>query len=143
MSIETRNAELVGRLYEELFTDWKLDVIERYFADDFHSTQMPAGTPRGPAGVRQFYGWLRSAFPDLTYGVDDLIAQGDKVVVRWHWNATHEGPFRGIAPTGTHVAISGIAIYRVQDGKLAQRWVEADLLGLFRTLGAELVPPRP
>ena len=140
MSPETRNAELVRQLYRDLFTDWKLDSIERFFSDDFHSTEMPPGTPNGPVGVRQFYGWLRAAFPDLRYIVDDLIVQGDKVVVRWHWSATHRGPFRGIAPTGKHVGIGGIAIYRVVGDKLVQRWVEADLLGLFRTLGADVAP---
>ena len=66
---------------------------------------------------------VRSAFPDTHYEVDDLIAGGDKVVVRWRLLGTHQGDFRGTAPTGRPIELKGIAIYRVEGGKLMERWV--------------------
>jgi hypothetical protein len=66
--------------------------------------------------------------------VDDLIAEGDKVVVRWRLLGTHKGDFRGIAPTGRAIALKGIAIYRVKDGKLMERWVVSDLHGLLEEI---------
>ena len=66
--------------------------------------------------------------------VDDLIAEGDKVVVRWRLLGTHKGDFLGIAPTGRAIALKGIAIYRVKDGKLMERWVVSDLHGLLEEI---------
>ena len=74
---------------------------------------------------------LRSAVPDARYEVDDLIAEGDRVVVRWRLLGTHEGEFRGIAPTGRAIELKGIAIYRVDDGMLMERWVVSDLYGML------------
>ena len=85
---------------------------------------MSAGTPPGPEGFRQFYARLRSAFPDLRYTVDDLIAEGDKVVVRWTWSCTHTSVFRGIAPTGKQATVTGMAIYCLAGGKIVERWVD-------------------
>jgi predicted ester cyclase len=72
--------------------------------------------------------------------VDDLIAERDRVVVRWRLLGIHIGAFRGIAPTGRPITLRGIAIYRVQDGKLMERWVVSDLYGALRESGA-LSPP--
>ena len=140
-SLEESNAAFVRQLYSELFHDWNLESIDKSFAPEFRSSEMPPGAPSGPTGVRQFYGVIRAAFPDLTYTVEDLIAQGDKVVVRWCWNATHQGTFRGIPPTGKKITLTGIAIYKIAAGKAVQRWVEGDVLTLLRALGAEIVVP--
>ena len=64
----------------------------------------------------------------------DLIAEGDRVVVRWRLLGTHKGDFRGIAPTGRAIALKGIAIYRVEGGKLMERWVVSDLHGLLEEI---------
>lgn len=101
---------------------------------------MPPGTPRGPIGFKQFYGRIRLAFPDLRYVVHDLIAEGDKVVVRWAWTCTHKGAFMGVAPTDKQATVTGIAIYRVVQGKCVERWVELRLLGLLQQLGAGIAP---
>jgi hypothetical protein len=64
----------------------------------------------------------------LQYTVENLIAEGDKVVVRWRWNATHKGEFLGIPATGKEAPMTGIAIYRVTRGRIVERWVEVGLL---------------
>jgi len=136
------NAALIRRLYKELFWEWDLTSIDKWFSPDFRSSEMPPGIPSGPEGVRQFYAAIRSSFPDLKYSVEDVIAQGDKVVVRWRWMATHAGKFRGLAPTGREASLTGIAIYKVEDRKVVQRWVEGNVLGLLLGLGAEVRGPQ-
>jgi predicted ester cyclase len=81
---------------------------------------------------------------DAHYEVDDLIAEGDRVVVRWRLLGTHEGDYRGIPPTGRAITLRGIAVYRVQDGKLMERWVVTDLYGLLEEIGGagHQDPPR-
>ncbi len=139
MSVDENKAP-IRRLYDEVFARWNLSVIDELIGHEFIGHEMPTETPRGPVGFKQFYGRLRSAFPDLRYAVDDVIAEGDKVVVRWTWKCTHKGEFMGIAPTGRQATVTGMAIYRFAEGKCVERWVELGLLNLLRELGA--VPAR-
>ena len=142
MSVE-ENKALIRRLYDEVFVKWNLGVVDELVGPEFVGHEMVAArpeTPRGPIGFKQFYGWLRSAFPDLRYAVDDVIAEGDRVVVRWTWKCTHKGDFMGIAATGRQATVTGMAIYRIAGGKCVERWVELGLLGLLQQLGAIPAP---
>ena len=142
MSAE-QNKALILRLYAEVFSRWNLGVVDEIIAPEFVGHEMLLVLPRtppGPVGFKQFYGWLRSAFPDLRYVVDDVIAEGDRVVVRWTWRCTHKGEFMGIAPTGKQATVTGMAIYRVAGGKCVERWVELSLVGLLQQLGAVPTP---
>ena len=71
--------------------------------------------------------------------IEDLIAEGDKVAVRQTWRGTHTGNFQGIPPTGKPVTFTSLEVYRVTGGKLAEEWVELDMLGLLQQLG--VIPP--
>jgi len=82
---------------------------------------------------------LCDAFPDLEWTVEDMIAEGDKVVTRIMHRATHQGEFMGIKATGKQVTYGSIAIYRVKDGKIVEEWISTDYLGLMQQLG--LIPP--
>lgn len=93
------------------------------------------GGTLGPQGFRDFYSAIRSALPDARYEVDDLIAEDDKVVVRWRLLGTHKGAFGGIAPTGKAITLRGIAIYRLEADKLMERWVVTDLHALLEEIG--------
>ena len=135
MSAE-ENKVLIHRLYAEVFAKWNLDAVDELIGPEFIAHEMPPGTPPGPVGFKQFYGWLRSAFPDLRYAVDDVIAEEDKVVVRWTWKCTHKGDFMGIAATERQATVTGMAIYRLAGGKCVERWVELGLLSLLQQRGA-------
>ena len=78
---------------------------------------------------------LWRAFPDHHETVDDMVAEGDKVVTRVRWTGTHQGEFQGIAPTGKQVTLKAITIYRIVGGKIVEVWEEADILGLMQQLG--------
>ena len=136
------NKEIVRRFYGDVFGRWNLALVDTVIAPTFIGHDMPSGTPPGPDGFRAFYARLRTSFPDLRYTVEDMVAEGDRVVVRWRWDATHSGPFLGIPATGKPAPTTGIAIYRLQAGQIVERWVSLDLLGLTRRLGATLVPPK-
>jgi predicted ester cyclase len=130
------NKELLRRFYKEVYVDWDMSLVDAVVSPRFTSHDWPDGGPTGPRAFRQYYAAIRAAVPDARYEVDDLIAEGDRVVVRWRLLGTHEGSFQGIAPTGRPIELKGIAIYRVDGGKLMERWVVSDLHGLLEGIGA-------
>lgn len=79
---------------------------------------------------------FQEAFPDRTFSIDDLISEGDRVSARLTFEGTHEGRFAGIEPTGNRVSGSSMAFYRIEDGKIAERWYETDNWELFKQLDA-------
>lgn len=85
-------------------------------------------------GMKEAKGW-RSAFPDLTVNVDLMVAEGDMVAVRWTARGTNTGTGNGIPATGRKVQVSGTAIFRFVDGKIAEEWTAANTIGLMRQLG--------
>jgi predicted ester cyclase len=78
---------------------------------------------------------LFAAFPDIQYTLEDLLAEGDRVVARFTARGTQTGVFQGIPATGSTAAVSSIAIYRLAGGKVAEQWLEYDQLGLLQQLG--------
>lgn len=136
-----QNKRLVRRLYDELFFKWHFEVVDELIGPDFIGHEMPTGTPRGPEGIRQFYGGIRAGLPDVQLTVEDMIGEKDRVVVRWRARATHQGVFLGVPATGKPVSFTGIAIYRVSKGKIVERWVEVNLLGVSEQIRATAAPP--
>lgn len=136
-----QNKRLVRRFYEEFLFKRNVAVVDELFSNDFVGHGMPPGTPRGPEGIRQFYGGVRAGLPDIQITVEDVIGEGDKAVVRWRARATHQGPFLGVPATNKAVSFTGIAIYRLSKGKIVERWVEVDLLGASEQLRAPSAPP--
>ena len=94
-------------------------------------------------GFLQFLGALRSAFPDPAVTVDDVLADGDEVAVRWTYGGTQQGPFLGIPPTGKAVVGSGIGLFRIAMGRIVEDFVQEDTFGLLQQLGAIPAPGRP
>jgi predicted ester cyclase len=89
------------------------------------------------AGIQQSL----AGFPDTRFTVHDLLADGDKVIIRRSWTGTHTGVYRGIPPTGRQVTVTGTTIYRLEDGKIAEQWVESDELGLMLAIGGVVAAP--
>ncbi|HJQ52701.1 MAG TPA: ester cyclase [Gemmatimonadaceae bacterium] len=123
------NKELVRRFYKEVYGDWNMALVDTVVSQAFVSHDWPEDGPTGPRAFRDYYAGIRSAVPDARYVVDDVVAEGDRVVVRWRLLGTHKGAFNGIAPTGAPITLKGIAIYRLEGGKLMERWVVSDLYG--------------
>jgi steroid delta-isomerase-like uncharacterized protein len=86
---------------------------------------------------------LRTAFPDQRWVPEDLVAEGDRAVLVWTLRGTHRGELSGVAPTGKAVTVTGISVYRIAEGKLAEIWVQSDTLGLLQQIGAIPTPGQP
>ena len=130
------NKALLRRFYKEVYVDWNMALVDAVVSPHFTSHDWPDNGATGPRAFRQYYAAIRAAVPNARYEVDDLIAEGDRVVVRWTMRGTHEGSFGGIAPSGRTIALKGIAIYRVEEGTLMERWVVSDLHGLLEDIRA-------
>lgn len=130
----SKNKELLKRFYKEVYVNWDLKVADEMLSPEFVSHDWPENGHKGPQAFRDYYAVLRKAVPDATYEVKDLIADGDRVVVRWEMHGTHRGNFPGIdiVPSGQPITLKGVAIYRVANGKLMERWVVSDLYGLLK-----------
>ena len=130
------NKALVRRAYEELVNRGNLAHIEELVHEDYVDHTHAPGWPTDREGLRQQVAYFRSAFPDLHVTLEELIAEGDTVAVRQTMRGTHRGEFFGIPPTGRQVAVTGISLYRVANGKIVEEWWQEDLLGLMQQLGA-------
>ena len=132
-----RNKALVRGYMNEVLNKDNLAAFDSYFSPDvvFNNTK---GLKQQLASNQT----LRSAFPDLRLVIEDQIAEGDKVVTRVTFHGTHQGEFRGNAPTGKQVRYSGIAIDRIVEGKVVEMWHIADSQSLMRQVGASAPAPK-
>jgi steroid delta-isomerase-like uncharacterized protein len=136
MSTEANKA-IVIQLYEEIFNKGDLDLADKLIAPNAvnHDPAAPPGMPDGAPGVKAVVTMLRKAFPDDHHTIEDLVAEGDKVVVRLTRTGTHQGTFLGLPPTGKHITQTSMHIFRFADGKLVEAWANRDDLGLMQQLG--------
>src|SRR5919206_4781977 len=138
------NKELVQTFIQELFTKGDLDAVDRYLAPDFvnHDPPFP-GAPEGPEGMREAAALYRRALPDWHSDLHQLVAEDDIVVERFTASGTHQGDLMGVPGTGATIALRGINIFRVSDGKIVERWGQLDQLGLLHQLGLTPAAPTP
>ena len=138
-----QNKAIVSRFYEELWNDRNLQVADELFADDCVTHQLrsgaePVGVPRGPEAIKHHVAdWMRG-FPDLRFTIEEMIAEGDRVVSRSVLRGSHTGPWLGILPTGKEINIRMSVTHRIENSKIVEDWVLVEALGLFQQL--ELVP---
>jgi serine phosphatase RsbU (regulator of sigma subunit) len=130
---EEENKASFRRYLEEAWNQSNLEVVDEIF--DRYVSHQPDGSvlERGPEDVKRFVGEFRSAFPDLRLIIEEQLAEGDKVVSRGTIRGTHQGEFRGIAPTGEKREIKGMAVFRFsEEGKVVESWDSYDQLSLMR-----------
>ena len=133
------NKEKARRLLEEAFGQGELEIVDEVLDPDFvcYDPNSESGAVRGAETIKQEIEWFRNAMPDLTYTVEDQVAEGDKVVTRYRTTGTHQGEFFGVAPTGKSIEMSGIQIDRFDEsGKMVEEWPEYDMLGAMKQMGA-------
>jgi len=140
MSTE-QNKALVRQMVEEVFNRGNMSRADEFLAPDFvEREELPPGIPRDREGVKQLTIMLRSAFPDFKAAIDDIVAEGDKVVISQTWSGTHKGEFMGIPPTGKSVSFGVIDIIRIAGGKFVEHWGQMDSMGMMQQLGAIPAP---
>ena len=137
MSAEN-NKTIVRRLFEEVMKG-NLAIADELIAADYAQHSV-FGIPDGREGFKQFFMAFAAAVPDAHFVIEDVIAEGDKVVTRFTVTGTQTGALQGIPPTGKKFAMKGIDIFRVVDGKIVEHWDAVDQLGMLQQLGAIPTP---
>ena len=134
-----QNKALVRRAIEEVLSHGDWEVFEEIYAPNvvthYQAPVVPAGKLEGRDALRQIVESYRTAFPDLIATVEDVLAEGDKVVIRWTSTGTHRGPLGTVPATGKRVSVRAMAITRIAGGQLVEGWVMDDQLGMLQQLG--------
>ncbi len=134
-SLTEANKALVRRYVEGVINKGNFALVDEIFSADTisHGPEFPE--LRGREAKKQYFVSVRRAFPDVHFTVDELIAEGEKVVMRWSDTGTHQGEFWGIAPTGRKVYNSGTSTFRIADGLIAEELIQWDSLGFMKEVG--------
>jgi predicted ester cyclase len=124
----------VRRVFEEGINQKKLEIFDELLAPNYVNHSMPTPTP-GPEGFKAVVGMFMSAFPDFRVEVEDVITEGDLFSSRGYFTGTQQGDFQGIPPTGRSIKAAYIDIWRIENGKLVENWVNLDMMGMMQQLG--------
>jgi steroid delta-isomerase-like uncharacterized protein len=138
MPIEESKA-IVRRFFEQVWNKGNLDVIDETHADGY-VLHDPTGDIQGTEGLKQFVMVYRTAFPDFHVTIEDEIAEGDMVVLRWTVTGTHKAELMGIPPTNKRVTMTGITMGRIASRKILEAWNSLDALGMMQQLGVIPTP---
>ena len=130
-----QNKSLMRRIVEELWNQKKPALIDQFYADKYVG-HTPDGQLQGHAGARQHYNTYVTAFPDCQVSIDDMVAEGDKVAIRFTATGTHRGELAGIAPSGKKMNVSGNLTVRITDGMVVEDYNVWDTLKLAQQIGA-------
>lgn len=134
----TSNAERMRRLFERAWNDGDMDVVDEIVSEDFVFSRGGDAQAGGPELYRELIAFTSDTFPDMAFELEDVIVgeDGETVVVRWTMVGTHEGPYKGVAPTGQRVTIDGVEINRFDDGELAETWTYPNWVDFLEEVGA-------
>ena len=134
MSTEDNKA-LMSRFLEEVFNKKNLAAIDEFIAPNQVDHTLPPFLPATPEGTKRAIDIFLKAFPDVHLTVEDMIAKGDKVVIRYTSRGAQKGAFMSIPPTGKQITVSSIIIARIADGKIVEEWGLDDQMGMLQQLG--------
>ncbi len=131
------NKTIFRQFYERAWNDNDLTMIDELLAPDFVNHEVLDTSISHRELYKQAVIENSAAFPDWSITIDDLIAEGDQVVARWHAQGTHIGKAWGIEPSGKHLEMAGITIVRVRDGKITDFWKQDNGYRFWQQLQAE------
>lgn len=128
------NKAIVRRFFEEGPSKGNLSIADELLSPDF-TIHVPLPASPGVEGINEVITTCRAAFEHLNVTIEDMIAEGDNVAARFTAYGIHKGDFMGLPATEKPITMTGIEIFRIKDGKIAELWGEANLLGLMQQLG--------
>lgn len=129
------NIAAVKRWGAEVANQGKFDVLDDILAPNFVDHDPAPDQGPGIEGLKGFLRTFRSAFPDLSTKVEELVASDDDVAMRYTMRGSHQGDFMGVPPTGKHFEVAALQIAKFKDGKCVERWGSTDELGILKQLG--------
>ncbi len=137
-AMSEENKALARRYLEEVWDKGNVDLIDELFTTDFvrHGPPAVEGEVRGPEGFKGLVSTYHAGLPDFRVTIDDMIAEGDRVVSRWMVRGTHQGELMGNAPTGNQVTFTGYLFDRIAGSKIEEEWVDYDTLHVMQEIGA-------
>jgi len=135
MGIE-ENKALVSRWIDEIWNQGKLATIDEIFDSSFTFNYAFPGITADLAGYKMTVSAFRNSFQEMHITCEEMVAEGDKVAVRWSGRSVHKGNFMGIPPTNKQVTTAGICIDYIKGGRIVQEWMQMDMLGLMQQIGA-------
>jgi predicted ester cyclase len=136
MSTE-ENKALIHLLVDNVANEGRyeeLEELEELLVSDYVEHNAPPGIPPGREAFKQMSLIFRNAFPDWHFTVEDTIAERDRVVIRGMGQGTHQGAFLGIPPTGKQITMQAMHIFRIGEGRVLERWAQADVMGLLQQI---------
>jgi steroid delta-isomerase-like uncharacterized protein len=134
MSVE-QNKAVARRYYDEVLNQGHLSVLDDIAAEDYVENDPFPGQGNGRTDFKARVATLLTAFSPCIFTIEDVVAEGDRVVVRWHSSGTHSGAFLGMPPTNRDYTIAGIDIHRLANGRMAEHWHVVDQLSQLQQLG--------
>jgi steroid delta-isomerase-like uncharacterized protein len=130
------NKTVVNRFVEEVINQGRLEQADQLVVADFVELDPLPGQQPGREGLKEVIAQMRAAFPDIHWVLDEMVAEGEKVVSRFTWSGTHRGTFLGIPATGRSISVKGVVIDRVVAGKMVDSRILMDGLSMMQQLGA-------
>jgi len=135
-----KNTEVLHRWFDEVWNKKREEVIDELLAPDAPAHGLPIGFDGeknlGPAGYKILFHAFCHAFPNISFAIEQVVEQGDKVAALCTVKGRHTGEGIGIAPTQRPVEFSGMCILRIEDGKILETWSQYDFMGMYQQLGA-------
>ena len=130
-----QNKALISKMFDEVMNKRNFSELEGISAPEFVNHGMPSGKP-GPEGFKEIIMMFIDAFPDMQISIEQLVGDGDMVATRGSWKGTHRGDFMGLPATGKEATVTYQDMWKIQNGKCLENWVDMDIAGLMRQLGA-------
>ncbi|MEU5083600.1 MULTISPECIES: ester cyclase [Streptomyces] len=142
MAVSTeQNKAIIRRVFDEFVNQGDFSVVDEIYRPDIIDHEGLPGAPEGVEGVKYTIAGLRTAFPDLKVVIEDMSADGDHVVIHNTWHGTHLGELLGMEPTGRTIESTGIVVWRLDEGLIAERWAIGVASNMFAQLGMRMFAP--
>ena len=129
------NLAVVSRIWNDVWNRGDMEASHEIFTKDYLG-HLPMVSIHGPDEFNGLVGVYRVAFPDVHLSVEDAFAIGDRVSVRWVSRGTHMADMMGVPPSHNKIEVTGLSIFRMENGKVAEEWENFDALGMMQTIGA-------
>jgi steroid delta-isomerase-like uncharacterized protein len=135
MGTTESNKAVIGKFIEEVINQNRMDQADDLVVEDFVELDPFPGQGPGREGLKEVLGMMRMAFPDIHWAVDEMVAEGDKVVTRFTWTGSHRSTFLGVPATGRSVTVKGVVIDQLANGKMSKSRILMDSMGMMQQLG--------